>query len=45
MEYDVDLIFGVNLGVEFVPAIPEEDIPNTLIIDLFIVRILIQMVN
>lgn len=42
MTIDMDLICGVSLGAEFVNAIPEEDIPPTIILDIIIFRFLIQ---
>lgn len=44
MDYavSVDLITGVSLGLEYVSPDYENDIPSTLIIDLFILRVLIQ---
>lgn len=42
MTLDIALIRGVSLGLEYVNAIPEEDIPFTIILDLIIFRVLIQ---
>jgi hypothetical protein len=40
MEICVDTICGIALGVEYIQEI--EDVPNTIILDLFILRFLIQ---
>lgn len=42
MTVDMDLIHGVSLGIEYVEEIPEEDIPATIILDIIILRFLIQ---
>lgn len=44
MDYavSVDLISGVSIGLEYVPPDYEDDTPSTLIIDLLILRVLIQ---
>lgn len=42
MNVGMDLICGISLGFEFVEAIPEEDIPRTLIVDILIFRFLIE---
>ena len=42
MNIDYDFIQGVAVGIEYMEAIPEEDIPPTIIVDLFIIRFLIQ---
>lgn len=42
MVMDMDLINGIAVGIEFVPAIREEGIPHTVILDLLIFRLLIQ---
>lgn len=42
MAIDYHLICGFSLGFEFVDADEEEDIPNAIVIDVFIVRFLIQ---
>lgn len=38
----MDIIWGIALGIEYVDAFPEEDIPQTIIVDLFFLRFLIQ---
>jgi hypothetical protein len=40
MEISIDFINGICVGAELVPATPDYD--NTLLIDIFFVRILIQ---
>lgn len=42
MTVGLDTINGVAVGIEFVPAIEEEGIANTVILDLFIIRLLFQ---
>jgi hypothetical protein len=42
MDITYDLICGISLGFEYVEEDLEEDIPRTLIVDLFIVRFLFQ---
>ena len=37
------LIYGMSLGVEWVDAIPEDQIPNSIILDLFIFRIIFSI--
>lgn len=37
------LIHGLSLGIEHVDAIPEEEIPNSIVLDLFFVRFVISM--
>lgn len=36
----ISLISGLSLGLEFVAAIPEEDIPDSVILDLLVFRFL-----
>jgi hypothetical protein len=40
MEISLDLINGIAVGAEFVPAFDDE--PNTIIVDVFIIRLLFQ---
>lgn len=42
MIIDMDLITGVSLGIEFVDAIPELDVGKSIILDLLILRIIIE---
>ena len=42
MSIGLDWINGVAVGLEYVPAIQEEGIDNTVILDLFIIRLLFQ---
>lgn len=42
MNFDLTLINGIALGVEYMPPLEEEDIPHSIIVDLFILRFLIQ---
>ena len=42
MRVGIDLINGLAVGLEFVPAIEEDGIDNTVILDLFIIRLLFQ---
>lgn len=42
MVISADYIQGIAVGIEFIEAIPEEDIENTVILDLFIIRLLFQ---
>lgn len=37
------MIYGLSLGVEWVDAMPEEDIPNSIVLDLFIFRIIFSI--
>ena len=41
LDLDFDIINGVNVGLEYVPA-QEEDEYNTIILDLFLLRVLFQ---
>ena len=38
----MDLITGVSLGFEFIEAIPELDVGKSIILDLLILRIMIE---
>lgn len=40
MDIGFDLINGISVGIEFVPAAEEYD--NTIILDVFIIRLLFQ---
>ena len=42
MDIAYDLICGFSFGIEYVEEDYDEDIPRTLIVDLFIVRFLFQ---
>jgi len=42
MTLDLYFIHGMAVGIEYVEPIPEEDIPSTIVLDLFIVRLLFQ---
>ena len=42
MTLDLYFIHGMAVGIEYVESIPEEDIPATIILDLFIIRLLFQ---
>jgi hypothetical protein len=40
MDIGIDLINGISVGIEFVPATDEYD--NTIVLDVVIIRLLIQ---
>lgn len=42
MSIDLGFIHGINIGFEIIESIPEEEIPPTLIVDIFIIRLLIS---
>lgn len=42
MNIDVDLIQGIAVGIEYVEPFPEEDIPRTIIVDIVLLRFVIQ---
>jgi hypothetical protein len=42
MSVACDFIHGVAVGIEYVEAAPEVGHPSTVILDLFIIRVLIQ---
>lgn len=37
------LICGLSLGLEYVSEIPDEDIPNSIVLDLFIFRFIFSV--
>ena len=37
------IISGISLGLEFIGAMPEDDIQNSLILDLFILRFIFTL--
>lgn len=39
----VSFIQGLALGIEFVDAIPEDDIPNSIIVDVLIFRFIFKV--
>lgn len=39
----ISFIKGISLGIEYIEAIPEEEIPFCIVIDLFILRFLIEV--
>jgi len=41
----VSLITGFSLGMEFISAIPEEDIDNSMIVDLGVLRLIFTIKN
>lgn len=42
MTISMDFITGVAIGLEFVDAIPEDGIDNTVIVDILILRLMFQ---
>lgn len=45
MTLGLHFINGMAVGIEYVESIPDEDVPATIIIDLFIIRLLFQWLS